>query len=431
MKILSYRDKNFEAELEPLFSRMPYPPDIEEPVRQIIAEVKAHGDKAVAKFAKKFDNVSLKPPDFKVPEKEIVSSSKQISARNKRAIDSAVRNITRFARMQMPKDWSFSPRKGVVLGERFEPIERVGVYIPGGAAPLVSTVIHTAAIAKAAGVRQIVAATPPGPGGRVMPELLYAMGRAGVSEVYRLGGVYAIAALAFGTRSIAKVEKIVGPGNAYVTAAKRLVYGDVALDMVAGPSEIMIIADSSSNPLHLASDMLSQAEHGSGHEQSVLISTSLKLINEVADQIIVQSANLKQSKSLSKVIREGVFLIHVSSLEQAAAFAGRYAPEHLELVCKRPEAIARKVKAAGAIFIGPWTPESLGDFVAGPSHVLPTGGTARFFSGLTVSQFLRRMSVVKYTRGALLSEERNIACFADMEGLEAHGLSASVRSRGI
>jgi histidinol dehydrogenase len=424
---ISYKEKNFKDKLAPLFERASYSPDVEKQAAVIINEVRRKGDSALTKFAKKFDGVELSPKRFRVSKAEITAATLKVAPARRKAIESAVRNVTAFAKRQIPKNWSFKPRSGVVVGERFNPLDRVGVYIPGGTAPLVSTVIHTAAIAKAAGVAEIAAATPPGLKGVVLPELLFAMRVAGVTEVYRLGGIYAIAALAYGTETIRRVDKIVGPGNAYVAAAKKLVYGDVAIDMVAGPSEIMIIADSSANPAHVAADMLSQAEHGSGHEQAVVVSTSARLLNAVEKEFKLQASRLSRSETIMNVMRNGVFLIEARTLDKAAEIANSYAPEHLELICRGASTISRKIKAAGAVFIGPWTPEPVGDFVAGPSHVLPTGGTARHFSGLTAADFMRRMSVLKYSKAALAREAGSIAKFAEMEGLDAHGNSAAIR----
>lgn len=426
MKIISWKDKNFAAALDKLNRRPSYPAEIETGVRDILLAVKNDGDRAIVEFAKKFDNVTLKPATFAVSAEEVRNATKQVTLKARTAIKNALAHIDAFARARIPRAWSFSPRPGVTLGERFEPMERVGVYIPGGTAPLVSTVIHTAGLARAAGVKEIVLVTPPGPDGVINPNILYAARQAGITEIYRLGGVYAIAALAYGTKTIRKVDKIVGPGNAYVTAAKKLVYGEVALDMVAGPSEIMIIADDTAEPAFIAADMLSQAEHGGGN-QSVLVSTCAELIAEVRRELDEQSAKLSRNKIVAQSLKQGVFLIEVENLSQAAEVAGNYAPEHLEIMCRRPNAVAGKVKAAGAIFIGQWTPEPVGDFVAGPSHVLPTAGSGRHFSGLTVEGFFRRMSVVNYRKNALDRELDDILEFAAMEGLDAHGNSAAIR----
>ena len=303
-----------------------------------------------------------------------------------------------------------------MLGEQFSPMERVGVYIPGGTAPLVSTVIHTAGIASAAGVKEIVAVTPPG----THPAVLYAMRLAGVTEIYRLGGVYGIAAL---------VEKIVGPGNAYVTAAKKLVFGKVAIDMVAGPSEIMVIADRTAPPEFIAADFLSQAEHGSGLEQSVLVTDSDEVIDAVEKEILKQKQALPRIATVDKVLDKGAFLIRVKDMDEAARIANSYAPEHLEIMTEMPEKVARNITAAGAIFLGPWTPEPAGDFCAGPSHVLPTAGSAKFFRGLGVDSFYRRSSIVRYSEEAIRREAWIIEEFAAMEGLAAHGKSGTIRRK--
>ncbi|OGV58120.1 MAG: histidinol dehydrogenase [Lentisphaerae bacterium GWF2_52_8] len=427
MKKISWRQKNFDTCMSELYRRPSYPHEIEASVKEILEEVKRNGDAALVKYAKKFDGAKLSPASFAVSQAEIDAAAQKLDASSKRAIATALKNITQFARATRPESRKFTPRKGVMTGERFEPLSRVGVYIPGGSAPLVSTVLHTAGLAHAAGVREIVAITPPGKTGAIAPAMLYALNKAGVSEIYRLGGVYGIAALAYGTKSIRKVEKIVGPGNAYVTAAKKLVFGEVAIDMVAGPSEIMILADRSARPDFIAADMLSQAEHGSGHEQAVLVSDCTKLLAMVEKELTSQAAELTRSETVRRVLEKGVFLIEARNMPHAAELASCYAPEHLEIICSKPEKTAARVRAAGAMFLGQWTPEPVGDFTAGPSHVLPTAGSARFFSGLTVRDFYRRMSIIRYDEKALRKEAGAIVKFAEMEGLDAHGKSASIR----
>lgn len=423
MQVIRYGETDFTQKLAPLMDRTAFDPEIERGVAAILERVRHEGDAALVEFARAFDKAELTPAQFRLTEDEIEAACREVDARTKRAIRLACRQVKDFARRRLPKAWSCAPRPGVRTGERFAPLDRVGAYVPGGTAPLISTVIHTCAIASAAGVRDIVMVTPPGPGGKVHPAMLYAARQAGVTEVYRLGGVYAIGALAFGTPSVRKVEKIVGPGNAYVTAAKRQVYGYVSLDLVAGPSEIMILADHTAPARFVAADMLSQAEHGSGHEQAVLVSTDETLLHDVARELEAQAARLSRSECVRKVLDQGVFLILAENLDQAAELASAYAPEHLEIMTVQPESVARKVTAAGAIFLGPWTPEPVGDFVAGPSHVLPTGGAGRYFSGLTVEQFFRRMSIVKYSQAALHRERDAIVAIAENEGLDAHAQS--------
>eukprot|EP00831_Metopus_contortus_P085308 TRINITY_DN9899_c0_g1_i1.p1 TRINITY_DN9899_c0_g1~~TRINITY_DN9899_c0_g1_i1.p1 ORF type:complete len:457 (+),score=108.36 TRINITY_DN9899_c0_g1_i1:128-1498(+) len=431
MKLVGCKDKDFNKVLKSLYNRPSYPSEIEESVKSILADVRENGNSALKKYAEKFDGAKLEVSDFLISSEEIKKATSKVSSKNKKAIKAALENVQDFARQRIPQPWSHSPRPGVIVGERYVPMERVGVYIPGGTAPLVSTVIHTAGIACAAGVEEVVAISPPGRDGEVNPAILYALKKAGVSEIYRLGGVYGVAALAYGTKTIRKVDKIVGPGNAYVTAAKKLVYGEVAIDMVAGPSEIMIIAEADCDPDFIAADMLSQAEHGSGHEQAVLLADSRELLEQVKTSLLSQAAELSRSETVARVLDKGVFLIEVEDMNQAADIAGKYAPEHLEIMCRMAGHIAKKVKAAGAIFIGKWTPEPVGDFTAGPSHVLPTAGSAKFFSGLTVEGFFHRTSIVNYQKYALKEELDSILCFAEMEGLDAHGRSADIRFNPI
>ncbi|NLF92741.1 MAG: histidinol dehydrogenase [Oligosphaeraceae bacterium] len=427
MKIIRRNQKNFHSELTPLLERSAFSSDIDRQVADILADVRQRGDAALCDCALKFDHVSLTPEQFMVTAAECAAAGKSITADVRQAITAAVQQVADFASQRRPENWSYSPRPGVTLGEQFSPMSRVGCYIPGGTAPLISTVVHTVTLAATAGVPEIVVITPPGKDAQVNPALLYACQVAGATEIYRLGGVYGIAALAYGSASIRRVEKIVGPGNSYVTAAKRQVYGQVALDLVAGPSEIMIIADESANPAYIAADMLSQAEHGSGREQAVLLSTEPALLPQVAAELQRQSACLSRSDCLAKVLANGVFLLETASLQEAVELANRYAPEHLELMLQDPEPTAARITAAGAIFLGHWTPEPVGDFVAGPSHVLPTGGSGRFFTGLTAEMFFRRSSLVKYDRTALERELPYIRCFAASEGLDAHGNSAAIR----
>ncbi|MBR6470433.1 MAG: histidinol dehydrogenase, partial [Victivallales bacterium] len=383
---------------------------------------------ALVDYARKFDHVELTPATFRVTDAEIDSAIATLPPETTAAVDLAVEHIRDFYSQRLPLDWSYSPRPGVILGEQFHPLDIVGCYVPGGTAPLVSTVCHTVAIAKTVGVKEIIVCTPPHADGSVHPALLYACRKAGATAVYRLGGVYAVAAMAYGTATIPRVEKICGPGNAYVAAAKRAIYGSAALDLVAGPSEILILADDTANPEYVAADILSQAEHGSGREQAVLVSPSRKLLEAVAEEVPRQAALLTRQACVTKVLEQGVFLVEASDLDDAARIASDYAPEHLELQVADPKALAPKITAAGAIFLGGFTPEPVGDYVAGPSHVLPTGGTAKFFNGLTADAFIRRTSLIHYEREALLKEQPALAILTACEGLDAHGKSALIRN---
>jgi len=428
MKKIIYGTDSFESDLQMLYDRPPFPPEAGKTAASMIDAVRAEGDEALVRFAKQFDRAELTPADFFMPLDEAKKIASKLPAADKLAIRRALKQVTDFAKLTKPRDWMMGVRPGVKVGEKFSPMERIGVYIPGGTAPLVSTVIHTAGIAKAAGVREIVAATPPG---NTHPAVLYAMLQAGVTEILRLGGVYGVAAMAVGTGTVRKVEKICGPGNAYVTAAKKLLYGEVGIDLVAGPSEVLVVADSSADPAFVAADLLSQAEHGSGLEHAVLVTTDRKLIDKVEKELLRQRDALKRQQTIDKVLENGLFLICVKDRAMAAQIATDYAPEHLEIHTERPEEMARKIKAAGAIFLGQWTPEPVGDFCAGPSHVLPTAGSAKRFNGLEMQSFFRRTSLVKYTRAALAREVNIIETFGRLEQLDAHGNSGTIRIKKI
>lgn len=427
MEFLLRDTPDFSARLQAMLSRKAFSPEIEASAAAMIQAVREEGDQALCRFALQYDHTGLTPERFRVAEAEIDAACAKVPQEDRDAIEMAVAHIQDFYSHTLPKDWSYSPRPGVVLGEQFHPLERVGCYVPGGTAPLVSTVCHTVAIARVAGVKEILVCTPPGGERGIHPALLYACRAAGATAIYRLGGVYGVAAMALGTATIPQVEKICGPGNAYVTAAKRALYGTVALDLVAGPSEILVLADGRANPAYLAADVLSQAEHGSGREQAVLVSPSRAILEATRDEILRQAAQLKRQECVQKVLEHGVFLVEARDLEDAAAIAGSYAPEHLELQVADPQALAPKITAAGAIFLGDYTPEPVGDYVAGPSHVLPTGGTARFFNGLTGDAFFRRTSLISYDREALLREQPALARLTAAEGLDAHGRSAAIR----
>ncbi len=427
MKKISFNDKNFEDRINQLCDRSAFSSDIDKQVEKILNDIHKNGDSAVIKYAEKFDNVCLAPDKFRITETEIHDAKYEVDSKTIDAIKFAYDNVSKFARQRQPKNWDFSPRQGVNVGERFAPFNRIAAYIPGGNAPLVSTVIHTVTFAQIAGVKEIVIATPPNTSGKVHPGILAAASIAGATEVYRLGGVYGIGAMAYGTQTIQKVEKIVGPGNAFVTAAKRYAYGHVGLDLVAGPSEVLIIADKSANPKFIAADMLAQAEHGSGSEYAILITDSESIIENVAKELNRQSTTLKHKHAINKVLNNGVYLIKTNAIGQSIKIANKVGPEHLEIMTENPRKIASKITAAGAIFLGDWTPEPIGDFVAGPSHVLPTGGTSHMFSGLTIDQFFRKISMVEYDREALKKETPVVAEFATIEDLDAHGRSVEIR----
>ena len=425
MKIINFpKEQNL---ITSLFNRSAFDSGIQKIVEKIIQDIRQNGDDALIKYAKEIDNVTLDLSSLECSKEEIANAHNLISPKLKKAIDLAHKNILEFSKKRLPKKWSFSPRNGVELGETFQPLERIACYIPGGTAPLISSVLHTATLAQVAGVKEIVLTTCPNKDGTINPAILYASKVVGATQVLKLSGVYAIGALAFGTPSLKKVQKIVGPGNAYVTAAKRAVYGYCSLDLVAGPSEIMIIADKKANPKFIAADLLSQAEHGSGFEQAVVISNNKEVLEQVIKQVNRQKKQLSRINCIEKVLQNGVFLIHTQDMKQACQIANDYAPEHLEIMTQKPQKIARDIKSAGAIFLGQWTPEAVGDFVAGPSHVLPTGGSAKFFNGLTVEHFFRRTSLIQYDEQALKSQVDAISQIALAEGLQAHSKSATIR----
>lgn len=402
-------------------------PAAEAVARDILADIRAEGDAAVLRYAHKFDTPGLPVADLRVSPEEMDAARAAVDADFKVQAAEADRRIFAFASAGKRKDWQMPTPCGGTLGEKYVPLDRVGVYIPGGTAPLASTSLMTATLARAAGVAEIVACTPADKHGKVNPYVLYALELAGVREIYRIGGVQAIGALAYGTASIPKVQKIVGPGNAYVAAAKKLVYGEVSLDSVAGPSEIAILADHTACAEHVAADLLSQAEHGTGLEKALLVTTESSLIPAVAEALKRQVADLSRVAQTLPVLREGVMAVSVDSLSDGIELINRFAAEHLELLVEAPRDVCGHIRAAGAIFLGEWTPESAGDFAAGPSHVLPTGGAAAMFSGLTVDDFLRRSSVLELTKGDLAEVLPVIEAFGRVEGLDGHVRSAQIR----
>lgn len=408
-------------------SRPAFVPEAESTAREVLEDIRVRGDAAVTEATARFNEMKLTAAKFVVAKAERMAAMEQASGAFKRAATEALARVAKFAKAGLRKDWNVLSPKGGLLGEQFMPYDRVGVYIPGGAAPLASTAIMTIAIARVAGVQEIVACTPAEKGGKINPDVLYAMDLAGATEIYRIGGIQAIGAMAFGTKTIGKVQKIVGPGGPYVTAAKRLVYGHVDLDLVAGPSEVAILADDSAVPKHIAADMLAQLEHGTGHEKALLVTPSPQLAYAVAEELPRQAALLPRANQLLKVLPTNVLLALVDHLDAGMDLCNMFAPEHLEIMVREPRMWLKKVKRAGAVFIGPWTPECVGDFVAGPSHVLPTGGTAALFSGLTVETFRRRTSYISFTRADLQDVLHVIESFAEVEKLEAHAKSARIR----
>jgi len=419
----SRRNRRVEAFL----ARPAIDPAAEEVARGILADIRAEGDAAVLRYAQKFDTPGLSLRSLRVRSVELRTARRAVDEDFKKQAREADKRIFAFATAGKRRDWDMPSPCGGRLGEKYVPLDRVGVYIPGGTAPLASTSLMTATLARAAGVRQIVACTPADKEGRVNPYVLFSLELAGVTEIYKLGGVQAIGALAYGTKTISKVQKIVGPGNAFVAAAKKLVYGEVALDSVAGPSEIAILADDSAKPAHIAADLLSQAEHGTGLEKALLVTPVPGLISAVEAELHKQVMTLSRMSRTLPVLRDGVLAVQTATLEDGMELINRFAAEHLELLVRSPRKWCKQVRAAGAIFLGNWTPEPAGDFAAGPSHVLPTGGAAAMFSGLTVDDFMRRSSVLELTRKDLLEVLPVIEAFGRVEGLDGHARSARIR----
>jgi histidinol dehydrogenase len=429
MRRLRFTDRHFFAELAAFGRTSAVSREVAESVSAILANVRTRGDQAVARYAAKFDGARLRPRDFRIAPEELAAAAKRLAAAQLRALASAQASILAFNRRGLPRAWTARNPQGATVGEKFDPIRRVGIYVPGGQVPLVSTVLMTVTLARIAGCREIAVCTPSSPAGAVSAGLLAALHLAGVTEVYRIGGVQAIGALAFGTATIPAVDKIFGPGNAYVCEAKRQVFGTVGVDSLPGPSELMVIADGTARADFAAADLLAQAEHGSGREKIYLVATSAKTSAAILAEIDTQLVLTERAASVRRVLAGGFLAIQVDSIAQAAAVANAVAPEHLELLVKAAAvpALCRAVTTAGAIMIGNDTPTALGDFTAGPSHVLPTGGTGRFLSGLRVADFLRRTSLVRYDRASVRRGEPIVAAFAAMEQLGAHGRSVKIR----
>jgi len=386
-------------------------------VAEIISSVRKEGDDALIRYTKKFDGVDLARGGLVLPPRTPKPTPNVIAA-----VDYAIKSVRSFSRLKKPRNWSRLNREGARVGEKFDPLERIGVYVPGGTAPLVSTALMTIPLAKEAGVREIVVTTPP----PVNETLIYALRTAGATEVYQVGGAQAIAALAYGTHTIARVCKIFGPGNAFVVEAKRQVVGAVAIDQLPGPSEIAVVADETANPAFVAADMLAQAEHGHG-SQVLLVTSCPRLLAAVEAELAEQAPKLERGKHLNEVLEKGCILVLVEDVGEAIGIVEDYAPEHLSLVIKDAHQWSAHIRNAGAIFIGNHSPVAAGDFIAGPSHVLPTGGAAKAFSGLTIDQFFRRTSIVEYPQRALHRVRPHIESMCAVEQLDAHARSVAIR----
>ncbi len=426
MKIIDSQQKDIVAELKRIINRgETATEEVAIVVKEVVERVRKHGDPAVLEYTEKFDRVTLALKDLKITPEEIRNAYTKVEARKVDALKRAAQNIRAFHEKQKMSSWVSQEADGVILGQLARPIQSAGVYVPGGKACYPSSVLMNVIPAKVAGVEHLVMCSPV-PGGTMNPYILVAADIAGVSEIYKIGGAQAIAAMAYGTATLPKVDKIVGPGNIYVATAKRYVFGQVDIDMIAGPSEILVIADHSANPIFVASDLLSQAEHDE-LASSILVTTSRELAEKVDAEVERQLANLSRKEIARKAIdRFGVIVI-VGDLQGAAEVSNSIAPEHLELAVEKPFEFLAMIRNAGAIFLGHYTPESVGDYIAGPNHVLPTGGTARFFSPLSTDSFMKKSSLIFYTKEGLDKVGEAVMQIADVEGLEAHGNTIRVR----
>jgi histidinol dehydrogenase len=431
MNVLRFTNPAFAQRIRELTAQSSlFDPTIEERTRQIIEDVRARRDAALVDLTQKFNHATLTPEQFAVTQAEFVAAALRADDALREVISTARRNVEAFSRKALRRDWSMRNAQTGIVGEKFDAFQRVGIYVPGGTAPLVSTALMTVTLAKVAGCPEIAVSTPCGPDGAINPALLFAIHAAGATEVYRLGGAQAVAALAYGTPTIPRVQKIFGPGNAYVVAAKRLLFGHVAIDLLPGPSEVLVLADDSARPDWIAADLIAQAEHGSGHERVWLVTTSAPILRAVQREIKRQIPARARRDLIANALANHGWLIQVRSLDDAAELANEIAPEHCEIMTRHPAELADLIVTAGAIFLGAWTPTVLGDYVAGPSHTLPTGGGGASFAGLTVDQFQRRTSLVQYDRAALQKSVAVVQQFATLEGLDAHAHSAAIRLQG-
>ena len=427
MIMLEYTDPDFSQKFASILQRADETgSDVEETVKSIIAAVKSGGDQAVLELTQKFDRIAAAElAELEVKQHEIDDAFARAGADELKAIKAAVKRVRAFHERQKQNSWLTTDEPDIILGQKVTPLSRVGIYVPGGKACYPSSVIMNALPAKVAGVGEIIM-TVPTPDGQVSPYLLIAASLSGVDRIFRTGGAQAVPAMAYGTETIPRVDKITGPGNIYVATAKKLVFGQVGIDMVAGPSEILIINDGSGDPSHIAADLLSQAEHDE-LASSILITTNRALAEKVAANIDLQLQSLNRTKIASASWERFGAIIIAPTLQQAIDFLNRIAPEHLELAVDDPFSLLPLITNAGAIFMGHWTPEAAGDYLAGPNHTLPTAGTARFFSPLGVDDFVKKSSIVCFSEAGIKRLGKDIVTFANLEGLDAHGKSVSIR----
>lgn len=400
--------------------------EIEARVREIGHQVKSRGDEALFELTRQLDGADIGLHNFQVKRKEIDEAYELVDDKYLTALQAAIRNLTEFHRRQLKNSWMEPDDLGNIMGQLYRPLKRAGIYVPGGTAAYPSSVLMNAIPARVAGVEEIAMVTPPATSGCINPYTLVAAAELGLEEIYKVGGAQAVFALAWGTETVVAVDKITGPGNIYVTVAKKMVYGDVGIDMLAGPSEILIVADGSADPAYLAADMMSQAEHDV-LARSVLVTDNELLVDQVEEEIFRQLPELSRRSIIEQSLRDYGAFILVQNLEEACQVANLVAPEHLELMVEHPFAWLGYIKNAGSIFLGQHTPEPVGDYYAGPNHILPTGGTARFYSPVTVDTFLKKSGVLFYSQRGLARASDDIIKLAEVEGLTAHANSVRVR----
>ena len=427
MRILRTRNPRDRKTIAELMDREVASAEVANTVRPIIEDIKRNGDNAVLKYTRRFDRAKLTARRLLCTNREIQAARKLVPNSFLTSVRRIRKNIWGYHKRQMPDEWAIDAGLGAKLGEIIRPIQAVGVYVPGGTAPLVSTLLMTVIPAQIAGVERIAIATPPDSSGEINPYILATSDFLGVHEIYKMGGAQAIAAMALGTKTVSKVDKIVGPGNVYVTEAKRQLFGTVDIDSPAGPSEILVLADSTANSEYIAADILSQAEHGTGEEISLLVTNSEKLAKDVAQEVDKQLTALGRKEIMARVINTGTFAVIAKSMKEAIEITNSIAAEHLEIITRKPRAILKQIKNAGAIFIGNYSPVPVGDYVAGPSHVLPTNGAAKAFSGLSVLDFVKRIGTIEYTKKKLASVVKDLETIALVEGLDAHAKTARIR----
>ena len=427
MKIVELNENTKKNLLEDLLRRSPdrYP-QYEQTVAEIIREVREKRDEALFGYTLQFDRAAINAGNIRVTQEEIAEAYEHVDKELLCVIRAAIRNIEAYHTMQKRSSWFDTKENGILLGQKITPLASVGVYVPGGKAAYPSSVLMNVVPARVAGVEKIVMTTPPGSDGRVNAGTLVAAKEAGVSEIYKAGGAQAVAALAFGTESVPKVDKIVGPGNIFVALAKKAVYGHVSIDSIAGPSEILVIADGTANPRYVAADLLSQAEHDE-LASAILVTTSRELADAVLREIDGFLEKLSRKEILEKSLENYGCILIADTLQDAVDAANEIASEHLEIITENPFEVMTKIRNAGAIFLGEYSSEPLGDYFAGPNHILPTNGTAKFFSPLSVDDFIKKSSVISYSREALEAVHKDVELFAKAEGLTAHANSIAVR----